>query len=73
MSNAKLPLNFSHPPFQNLLSSEAWSIVMTELGRWEKSDLEVENSSARSEFQKIEAYEKTFVDTFLRLSQVFLS
>ena len=46
---------------------------MTGLGRWGKSDREAENSSDMSQYHKIDAHEKIFVDAFLRLSQVFFT
>ena len=66
-------INFTPPPCETPSGSNAWSIALTGLERWGKPDLEAEGSALLHELQKIGEHEKTFIDAFLRLSQVFFT
>lgn len=52
---------------------DAWAIALTGLERWGNGAIDAENSAPLQVLQNIEAHERTFINVFLRLSQVFFT
>ena len=52
---------------------DAWAIALTGLERWGNGAIDAENAAPLQVLQNIEAHERTFINVFLRLSQVFFT
>jgi cyanophycin synthetase len=66
-------INVSFPPSVPSSNLDAWSVALTGLDGWKKVGVEDLYASSLQTLQHIEAHEKTFIDVFLRLSQVFFT